>query len=459
MKRNIFQLLLVALVTLALLVGCSSKEATPTAEEPVVADSQVPSTDAPPAVEPTEEQPQPEMLRAWVNWGDDPAQVQALFNQYTDLTGIPVEVNMPVPYDKIFAGLAGDNPPDILVLPEVFSLKSMREEGMILPLSDIIESHNIDLEDIMPAALVQCIYKEEYWCIPWGTDTHILLWNKDMFEDAGLDPEQPPRTLEELTEFADLLTKTDEDGYLTQVGFIPNFAWSHLNSYIAVYGTSWYSDDGTQVTINTEEMIAILEWERSIYEKYGAEELLRFTSGAGAFNSPDMGFYAGTIAMMIDGEFQVGPNYIQKFKPELFYGVAAVPYPEDYPDGEGATSVFGSVVVIPSAAPNPEASADLLEWILQPEIQVAQFSQNFNLPTSLIASQDSVFQDNKKFSVFLDLAFSPKAVTMFNGPITIDIFMELAQIEEQVIRGADPGPLLAEAEDRLQPLLDEALSK
>ena len=125
-------------------------------------------------------------MRAWVNLGDDPAQVQALFNEYEAVGGYKVEVNMPVPYDKIFAGLAGDNPPDLLILPEQFTTAYLVSEGLILPMDDLMKSANFDMSDLSPELLKECNYGV-YFCMPWGTDTHILLYNKDMFSQAGLD--------------------------------------------------------------------------------------------------------------------------------------------------------------------------------------------------------------------------------------------------------------------------------
>jgi len=58
------------------------------------------------------------------------------------------------------------------------------------------------LDDIFEAPLGQCKYQGYYYCLPWGTDTYALFWNKDLFEDAGLDPDRPPQTMEELVEFA-----------------------------------------------------------------------------------------------------------------------------------------------------------------------------------------------------------------------------------------------------------------
>ncbi|NIR02910.1 MAG: extracellular solute-binding protein, partial [Gemmatimonadales bacterium] len=56
------------------------------------------------------------------------------------------------------------------------------------------------------------------YALPTTPASLALHWNKRLFREAGLDPERPPRTLEELDRYADLLTTRDEEGGLVQMG-------------------------------------------------------------------------------------------------------------------------------------------------------------------------------------------------------------------------------------------------
>jgi len=140
------------------------------------------------------------VLRVWIQWGDNPQQIQTLFDKYTAETGIKVEVTAPLEEDKILPALTGSEPPDVLVLSGGDLVKSYAKEGLVVELSDIIKTGGIDLNDFFEAPLDQCRYGEQILCLPWGTDMYALFWNKDMFEAAGLDPETPPATMEELAE-------------------------------------------------------------------------------------------------------------------------------------------------------------------------------------------------------------------------------------------------------------------
>lgn len=400
------------------------------------------------------------VLRVWITWGDNPAQLQALFNKYGEANNVRVEVNSPVDDDKVIAGLSGSEPPDVLVLGGPDSVGTWAREGLVTPLDDFLAQGEVDVEDIFEAPLSQCRYQGKYYCLPWGTDTYALFWNKDLFEEAGLDPERPPETMEELAEYARKLTKFDENGNMIQVGFIPDFSWSHLGLYVAMMGGYWYSEDGTQILFTSDPVVNALKWEQQFYCEYDVDEVLRFTSAFGGYMSPDNGFYAGKVAMMVEGEWQPGPNFIQKYKPELYYGVAPFPPPADHPERKNTNLVSGTVALIPSGVKDKAAAWKLMAWMMSPEIVAEEMVANFNLPSSKKAAEDPRFHENEKFEVFLKLMGDPNARAPILTPINAEVDTELGQIEEQVLHTcADPLPLLQAAQEKLQPLLDKALAQ
>jgi multiple sugar transport system substrate-binding protein len=300
------------------------------------------------------------------------------------------------------------------------------------------------MDDFFPAPLTQCTQGELILCLPWGTDLYALFWNKDLFEAAGLDPESPPETMEQLVEYADKLTIMGSDGKLEQVGFIPDLSWSHSDLYVRNFGGFWYSDDGTKLTVNSQPMIDMLTWQQQFYTKYGVDNLLAFASGFGEYMSPDHPFYAGKVAMMVEGEWQTGPNFIPAFKPELNYGVTAFPPPADHPERAGTIVNQGTVAVIPSGAQDKEASANLLAWMMSPAIVAEEFCYNANLATSIKAAEDSCFADlGPKFQVFVDLMASENAYAVITTPRSLELNDALGTAEEEILHaGGDPKTLL-----------------
>jgi multiple sugar transport system substrate-binding protein len=399
-------------------------------------------------------------LRVWIQWGDNPQQIQELFDKYTELSGIKVEVTAPLEDDKILPALTGSEPPDVLVLSGGDLVKSFAREGLVDELTTAIKAGEINMDDFFPAPLTQCQQGDQLYCLPWGTDLYALFWNKDMFEAAGLDPETPPQSMEELVEFADKLTVVAADGSIEQIGFIPDLSWSHTDLYVRNFGGFWYSDDGTKLTANSEALVQALTWQQQFYTKYGIENVQAFASGFGEYMSPDHPFYAGKVAMMVEGEWQTGANFISNFKPELNYGVASFPPPLSHPERAGTIVNQGTVVVIPSGAKDKDASAKLLAWMMSPPIVAEEFCFNANLPTSKKAAEDPCFTSNPKFKVFVDLMSSPNAYAVITSPISLELNDALASVEEQVLyTGADPKPLLDEVQAEFEAKFAEAMEK
>jgi multiple sugar transport system substrate-binding protein len=142
----------------------------------------------------------------------------------------------------------------------------------------------------------------------------------------------------------------------------------------------------------------------------------------------------------------------------LNYGVAPFPYPADHPERANTGVVQGTVVVIPANVKNPEASANLLAWMMSPEIVAEEMCANANLPTNKKAAKDPCFTENPKFKVFLDLMASPNAFYIITTPISLEFNDAYGLVEEQVLHtGADPAPLLNQLQEEFAPKLDKAL--
>ena len=320
-------------------------------------------------------QPEEGVIEVWVSWGDDPEQLQALLDRYSQTSGVPVRVTTGYKSDKIRKAISDSAPPDLVILSSSDLVNSYRQDDLIEPLDRWIESTGIDLENIYPAALGGCKSPDGlYYCLPWGCDVDALFWNKDLFEAAGLDPENPPRTMEQLVEYASKLTLRNADGELFQVGFIPDFPRSHTDLYVRLFGGSLYNDDGTALTVNSQPVVDALNWQRQFYNLYSPEELQDFIASFTPYMSsshpvfagrrmscqgchrssplqdkkiPEVGFSEGRLAMMVAGEWQAGRN---DRSPELLpvnYGVAPFP-PSSADPGQADTAIVqGPVVIIP----------------------------------------------------------------------------------------------------------------
>jgi len=163
--------------------------------------------------------------------------------------------------------------------------------------------------------------------------------------------------------------------------------------------------------------------------------------------------------MMVEGEWQVGPDSISRFQPGLNYGVAPFLPPADHPERANSTVVQGAVAIIPAGVTDKEAAAKLLAWMMSPEIVAEEMYSNANLPTSRTAVEDPRFQQFPHFKVFMDLMAHPNAKHAVTTPISLALNEAPGQVEEELLRtGGDPVPLLNEVQAEFAPELKEALA-
>jgi multiple sugar transport system substrate-binding protein len=432
-------------------------------------------------------QPEAGMIDVWATWGDDPAQLQALLDRYSQTSGVPVRVTTRVRSDDLLEALADPEPPDLVILSSADLVEAYHQQGLVEPLDGWIQASDIDLDDIYPAPLAQCQASDgAILCLPWGCDVDALFWNKDLFAAAGLDPERPPQTMEELVEYAEKLTVRDEKGALSQVGFIPDFPRSHAELYVRMFGGAFLNDTGTELTVNSQPVVDALGWQQQFYSIYAPEDLEDFVSSFTPYltsrhptyagrrlscqqchrsspiqngKTPDTGFAEGKIGMMVDGEWQVSPNALSHEGFQVNYGVAPFPPPAAHPERANSAVVRGPVVIVPAGAQDKEAAFHLLAWMMSPEVMAEAAYANSVLPTSRTAAQDPRFQQMPHFGVFMDLMMHPNAEPADATPISPELNEALSQVEAELLyKGGDLVPQLNEAQAKLAAKLREALS-
>jgi multiple sugar transport system substrate-binding protein len=140
-----------------------------------------------------------------------------------------------------------------------------------------------DADDFFQGDLAQYMVGDTLYGIPMVADTNILYWRTDLFEAAGIDPNDPPETYDELREYALRLT-TDVNGlHPGDEGFDANNIEIYGLGFKGVSGLAssweWYNylyafggdlmDDEYNITIDSPEAIASLQWVVDNYREYG----------------------------------------------------------------------------------------------------------------------------------------------------------------------------------------------
>lgn len=101
------------------------------------------------------------------------------------------------------------------------------------------------------------------WGVPFQRSTIVLYWNKELFKEAGLDPEKGPQSWDEMVEFAKKLTKTDASGNVSQWGVkIPSsgFPYWLFQGLTTPNGAVLMNEAGNETYYDRPEVVEALQY-------------------------------------------------------------------------------------------------------------------------------------------------------------------------------------------------------
>ncbi|NLD87242.1 MAG: extracellular solute-binding protein [Clostridiales bacterium] len=142
-------------------------------------------------------------------------------------------------------------------------------------------------EDIMPSVLANGTYNGKTYGLAYSTTPFVFAYRTDLFEKAGLDPNTPPTTWDELKEYAIKLTEKDGEK-ITVAGFaFPMTSGNFVEFDIFAFGNgSLYYDDEGNPTIDTPEKAEAFEFLQSFLPDvnlpYNSNEVNPFLNGNAA---------------------------------------------------------------------------------------------------------------------------------------------------------------------------------
>ncbi len=172
---------------------------------------------------------------------------------------------------KIQTAMQGGTPPDVFVTlaNQRFTMASTE---MAMPLDELIaadEEGQAYIDDFLPGFMEDSYVDGKIYSIPFQRSTEIMYYNKDLFEKAGLDPESPPTTWDELVEYSQKLTNDECFG----VGLALNSGsaqWQFTGFSLenTSDGRMLMSEDGKEVYFDTPDNIEALQFWLDLQNKY-----------------------------------------------------------------------------------------------------------------------------------------------------------------------------------------------
>ncbi|MBI5714747.1 MAG: ABC transporter substrate-binding protein [Chloroflexi bacterium] len=397
------KILLISLLVMITLAAC----ATPTAETPKATVAPptapaAPATSAPTTVAATLAPAPKTKITFWYalsgaqgkviedmvakyNQTSKTAQVEVVFQgSYADIA------------QKLTAAITAKTVPDVA---QMGGAPTLGESGAIVPVADLVS--DADKKDIFDGFWDYNKFNGKVVSMPFNNSTPMLYYNKDMFTAAGLDPNKPPTTWDELVTAAKALTKdTNGDGKPDQ------------------WGGKILSDDGKKVIYNSPEGIEALQFWGDLVTKHKVMPPNQHAQAGADFTTGKLGM------IMRSSSFLATVEKDAKFK----VGVAILP-------GKKVKSVpigGASLLVFKTTAERQKAAWEFVQWMTNAENSLSLFTQTNYVPirksvASMPAVKDYIAKSPNSEVLIKQLEFAS----------AIPIFAELGNSDEQLRKAVE----------------------
>lgn len=335
--------------------------------------------------------------------------------------------------------------------------KFMIDSGHIQPVQDFIDEEGFDTsiweENITNYYSVDGVQ----YSMPFNSSTPVLIYNKDAFEAAGLDPEQAPMTYSELQEAATALTEGDQKGFS-----ILNYGWFFEELVAAQGGLFVDAENGregqaTEAVFNGEEGLNVFNLIKDMHD-----EGTFYNSGQ---NWDDMraAFQSGATAMILDSSAGV-KGMIDNAPFEV--GVGYLPVPDD---AERNGVIIGGASLWMAEAIDAEQKQGA--WEFMKYASSAEAQAQWHVDTGYFAINPAAYDEQvvvdqweqyPQLKVTVDQLKETQANAATGGAL-ISVFPEARQrvvnAMESLYQGADPQEALDQAAEETNRALEVEAAK
>lgn len=285
------------------------------------------------------------------------------YNQSQD--AVQVNAEYQGTYDEAltkFNAVAGtDSAPTMMQTFEIGTM-SMINSGNIVPIQEFVNADSYDMGGLEENIVSYYSLNDTFYSMPFNSSTPVMYYNKEAFEAAGLDPEAPPETFEEVEEASTAIVESNPDmkGFALQAyGWLYEQLLANQGALL-LNNNNGRTDASTEIGWTEEEGKSIFTWVENMvndgtFANYG-------TNG----DNMMAGFLAGDVSMFLQSSAS-SRDVIDNAPFEV--GIAFLPHPEDK-ERQGVV-IGGASLWMIDGKPEAEQQAawDFMKYLQTPEVQ------------------------------------------------------------------------------------------
>jgi multiple sugar transport system substrate-binding protein len=208
-------------------------------------------------------------------------------------------------YTRLNTNLAAGRAPDVFMMSGAyFYAGAMR--NAFKDLGPYLEQSGIDLGDYFTED-ENSLYQGRILAVPEELDILALAYNKDLYDEAGVDYPTEAWTWDDLLDAATKLTRTTSDGQQTYGIYSVNNIQEMWGNLVKQNGGSFLTEDKTQAAINTPEAQEAIQFAVDLIHEYGVSPSAQGVSSLpGYIESGGSPFMTGLVAMKFQGNYELG---------------------------------------------------------------------------------------------------------------------------------------------------------
>ncbi len=295
---------------------------------------------------------------------------------------------------KLATGVQAGEVPDLVSFDLIY-MPDFMKAGFLTDLTADLKA-NPNYASVAKAYQDIATYEGKIYGAGFTPDVSILIWNKDLFKKAGLDPDKPPHTIGEIHDDAKKIRALGPDTY----GFYFSGACPGCNIFttspmMVAAGSKILPANAKDDALTGEGVKDVLETFKEMWSEGLAPKSAQADNGANFTGE----FKTGKIGIQGTGGFLLAE--LKKDVPNLNFGVTFLP---GVKEGQVSAFVGGDVVAIPVGSKHVPLAKAFVNWELTDEAQLDGLAKNNILPSR------PALADNKYFAADPRVVVTAKAL-------------------------------------------------
>lgn len=286
---------------------------------------------------------------------------------------------------RVGVAAAAGEAPDLLPIDLIY-VPAFARAGSLADITDFVDALPF-ADQLIPAHMFLGTYEGRKYAVPFAAEGSVLLYNRGLFEQAGLDPDSPPTNWQEIYDAAVAINALGDDIYgFYFSGNCPGCNAFTFLPYIWASGGDLLTPDGLTATVDNPQVRAAL----AFYQRMWNEGLIPPSAQADTGTDFLNAFTTGNIGMVGSGAFAI--SVLKNNHPEIDFGVTFLP------GEEGGRSSFagGDTISISANTQNAAAAFEFIEWVLSEEIQLSMFAARGQLPLRLDLVDNEYYREDPR---------------------------------------------------------------